>query len=677
VRRGVLFTLILLCAAFVLPGSAMAGTGLAISSNPDGGVAVSGCTYTANSTGANVYVGEVDTCLEDGTPVSITDPSGYGGSIDVDTAIDPSSCIDDASLTLDEEGGPIDLNDAMDLGTCPLSLDATGSITQGAAAITGGALSIPGSGSVSLTDTGNAIGGLFSATADGELSFTNSVGVTLGPITDPGGDVTIDSTAGGIDVDDALSSDATVMLTASGGTVDETGPGSIAAQTLETTSSGSTTLDGSSNAVDAFETGDIGGTLDLYDQDPVELEGFSETAGFVVDDAGDIDVAAQLAAPGDSGSLVSYGGTVSEDEGNVFAASLTVIGNADENSTAPGSGTVSLSATNYVNTLTALAYYGNVTAYLWGATATLDNIKASGGSVSVTNGDGSLDPTGLVSGQSIALDADGVTTASGDDATLAAPSVSITDTDASDEWTVTPSTVAAEGTGTIAYTGASTLSITGGDSFDVTPSSATEIALSAGGSGSLTYQAQGRTVSGATTAPSGQIDSPGVEPVGFSGMASVTLNDVETPPTSGGSGGGSSGGGTTTPTTPSSNPPTCTLRASRSKVALPKRVHGKLKGEATLTLVATCSGAVHVILSAGITAVSKPAHGKKKTKYYPIPGVRASIAAGVPTKIVMDVPNEALSALSTNGDKLSAMFTLADTDHGDSVLKTTSIKRLT
>jgi hypothetical protein len=35
---------------------------------------------------------------------------------------------------------------------------------------------------------------------------------------------------------------------------------------------------------------------------------------------------------------------------------------------------------------------------------------------------------------------------------------------------------------------------------------------------------------------------------------------------------------------------------------------------------------VHEIVSAGITVVWQPRHGKKKSKYYPIPGVRASVA---------------------------------------------------
>jgi hypothetical protein len=695
--------LFVLGAAAVIPGSALASGGLAITNGSDSGVTPSGagdCTYTVNTTGASIVnAGEIDTCLEDGHAVAITDPSGDSGSITVDAEIAPSSCSGGASLSLNEEDGPVMLDDALALGTCALSLTAEGGeITQTAPITTSNQLSVSGDGAVTLTNDANAVTGSFSAaTADGTLSFYDSVGVTLGTI-DGSADVTIDS-AGGVAVADPVTSASTVNLTAGGGAITQSAP--ISAATLEVASTGATTLTNNSNAVAVFEAGDVGGALDLYDGDPVELTGFGGTASFVVDDPADIEVAAQLEADG-SGSLVSYGGTVTEDGGNVFASSLTVTGNANDTSTTPGTGTVSLTQSNYVDALTVTANYGNITAEVWEPTASLGNIEAPNGSVSVTNADGSLEPTGSISAQSIALDADGIA-ASGDSATLAAPSVSITDTDTSDAWTVTPSTVAAEGAGTIAYTDASTLSIDGGATFGVTPSSTTAMDVSAGGAGSLTYQAQGRTVSGTTTAPSGEIDSPGVDRVTFSGMASVTLQDAYTPPGGGTSGGSTSGGGTSggsasggspsgggtlggtgtpgggTPatTTQSNNTPTCTLRASSSKIALPKKVHGKLKGKATLTLVASCSGAVHVMLSARIAVASKSVHGKKETKSYSIPGVRTSVTAGDATKIVLDVPSGVVSALLTKGAKLSATFTLADTDDGDSVLKTISGARLT
>ena len=351
---------------------------------------------------------------------------------------------------------------------------------------------------------------------------------------------------------------------------------------------------------------------------------------------------------------------------------------------------VSLPGTNIVTgILNATATDGNVSVYLYFAPTTLGTIGSPHGTVSVTDGDDSLQPTGTISGQSISLDANSITAASDNSALLSAPSVSITDDDASDAWTVTPSTIAAEGTGAIAYLG-SNLSITGGESFNVAPSSATTMTFDGGepAAATLTYNAGGRAVSGTTTAPSGTIDATGVEPVIFSGMTAVTVNDpgtappatttlpsttppTTTPPTT------SEPTTTTTVPSPSSNPPTCTLRASSSKVALPKKVHGKIKGRATLTFVTTCSGAVHTILSAGITVVWKPAHSKKKkSKFYPIPGVRASLAANSSTKIVLDVPSGVVTALSTKGDTLSARATLADTDHSDSVLKTTTLARL-
>ena len=696
-RRSLATLAVLIGALLVMPGVAQASGGLAITTGSDSGVTQSGtgdCTYVVNTTGASIInAGEIDTCLQDGNPVSITDPNGYSGSITVSAAIDPSSC-SGALLTLDEEGGPIELDSDVDVGSCPLDLDASGSITQ-AAALTAGDLSVDdaGAGDVTLTNTGNDLGGEFSATADGALALTSSGAVTLNAVSDTGtgtaGDVTI--TAGGsIDVVDTLSSDSagsTVNLTAAG-SITQSSSAPITAATLVTSSAGATTLNsGASNEVGAFESiGDDQGAVDLYDDEAVALDGFNSSTGFVIDDEGDIDVDAELNAPGDSASLVSYGGSVTEDGGAVWANSLTALGDINSDSTASGAGTVSLSGTNYVNTLSVTAYYGNVSADLWEPAVILDDVEADEGSVSVTNGDGSLEPTGLIEAQSsISLDADGFTAASGGDQTLSAPTVDVTDTDSSDAWTVNGSTIAAEGTGSIAYASVSNLSITGAGVFNVTPSAVTDIAVNGGGTGALTYQAQGQAVSGTTTAPSGEIDSPGVDPVSFSGMATVTLDGLPSTTTGGGSGGTSGGGGTTTGgtttggttgTITASSTPTCTLRAISSKVALPKRVHGKLKGKPTLTLVATCNSAVHVILSAGITVVST-AHGKRKSKYYPIPGIRASLAKSAAKQIVLDVPSGAVTALSTKGDKLSAMFTLADTDNGDSVLKTISIARLT
>ena len=101
-----------------------------------------------------------------------------------------------------------------------------------------------------------------------------------------------------------------------------------------------------------------------------------------------------------------------------------------------------------------------------------------------------------------------------------------------------------------------------------------------------------------------------------------------------------------------------------------------MNGKATLTSVATSSRDARVALRAGITVVSKPAHRKKRSRSYSISRVRANLAAGVASAIVLTVPNSAVSALSTKGDKLSATARLTDADHGDAVLKTVSIARI-
>jgi hypothetical protein len=669
-----------------VPGSALAAGGLAIAAGPNTGVTVTnGCTFQADTpdSAAIVSVDAIDACLEDGNSVVVTDPSGDAGSIDVDAALAPTSC-SGASLTFEEAGGDVDIDDPIELGSCNLDLDAATTITQ-TAAITAGALTIDSSGSTTLSGLGNEVADLDATSTGGAVSFADETALTLtGLNADSGATL---SAEGGLTVSGAANVGGTLSLSTFEGTIDQdTGSATITADTLTTSNigSGSTTLENEGNEVAAFEGSSVSGVVDLYDDvGALDVQGISSSDDFAIRNSGNIDVEAESQATDDA-SLTSSGATVTESGGgSVGAATLIVDATA-----------VSLPGTNAVsNTLNATATDGNVSAYLFYVPTKLGAIHASG-SVDVTNGDGSLQPTGTISGQSIALEADGITALSGNSAELSAPSVSITDTDTSDAWTVTPSTIAAQGTGTIVYSGASSLSITGGQSFNVTPSSATTMTFTGVSTpAALTYNAQGRVVSGPTNESSGQLDAPGVDPVSFSGMTSVTLNDPGTAApvdgsggggsggggsTGGGSGGGgSTGGGTTGTTSDSGNAPTCTLRVSSSKAALPKRVHGNLKGGATLTLVATCSGAVHAILSAGITVVSKPAHGKKKSRYYPVPGVRASVAADAPTTIVLDVPKGAVSALSTKGDKLSAMFTLADTDNGDSVLKTIRIERLT
>jgi hypothetical protein len=724
VVRGLLTLVCASALLMVAPGSALAGTGLAITTSTDFGVAVSGpgpgsgCTFVANSTSADVNVSEVDACLQDGDSVSITDPSGDAGSIEVDSAIAPSSC-NASGLTLDEEGGPVELDSGIDLGACDVVLEADGgSIAQtaGGAVSTTAELSVDSiSGGVTLNGANNAVSELSGSSTGALQFFDESSTLELETLTSESAGITI-SGSGALVVENDLSAEGTATLTAENGALTETGSGAIAARLLDTSSIGDTTLTSSTNDIAGFEAGTTLGFLELDDEDAVNLDGISQADGFSITDATDINLVGSLnGGSGNDATLVSNGGTVSGD-GAVYAGDLTVDGTA-----------VSLPASNSVaGTFNATATDGDVSANFFYRPTSLGAISASG-SVTLSNGAGTLQPTGAITGQSIALTAAGFTAASGNSASLAAPNVSVTDTDASDAWAVTPSTIAAQGAGTIAYSGASNLAIDGGESFDVTPSASTTMTLNGGEAATLTYDAQGRTVSGTNTAPSGEIDSPSVDPVNFSGMTAVDIQDAATSggggsggggstdgggglgssgsadgggglgssgsadggggsgsggstggsggSGSGGStGGGSNGGGTTTT---SSRLPTCTLRASSSTVALPKRVHGKLKGKATLTLVATCNRAVHVMLSAGITVVSKPAHRKTKTKYYRIAEGRASIAADAPMKIILDVPSGAVSALSTKGDKLPAMFTLADTDNRNSVLTTIRLPRLT
>ncbi len=682
-RKGLL-TLICagcaLAAPLLLPGSALASSPLTITNNAtSAGVAggANDCTFTANVSGENVYVGNIETCLANTHSVMVVDNAG--GEIDVDYPI--SSTCSGTSLTLNEQdSGPIDINDSIAIGTCSLALESPGAITEGQAeTITAGIVNVTSGGDVDLSHNGansNAFQTLNGAVS-GTLAVYDSTTLSIGALS--AGNPSLSVTSGGaLTVDGAVSDSGTVSLTAAyPDGIDEESGGSVEASTLDASGPSGITLGTAGNQILTFEGTAENGTVDLVDNSSggLTLDGAVGPTGVNITNTGGINSAAQVnAAPSDA-SLTSTGGSVIANTG-VFASQLTVSGTS-----------VSVTGSDFVSRLNATASAGDVTADLYEPASTLGNVEASGGSVSVDNADGSLDPSGTISGQSVALTADGFV-AGGQTGSLAAPNISITDSDAGDAWTVTPSSIMAQGE-PIAYTGASNLSIGGGaKTFNVTPSTSTAMSFNGGSpaAGTLNYNAQGGTVSGTTTPTSGTIDNSKFEPVAFSGMTAVNVTDAATPPSTGGStgtgtgAGGSSGTGsttTTTTTTTSPNAPSCTLRASSSKIALPRRVHGKLKGKATLTLIANCAGAVHTTLNLAFTVVDNPAHKKAKSKSYGVNTINTTLRAGVATKIVVDVPSAVVKALSTKGDKLSAEFTLADSDDHDDVLKDATVARLT
>ena len=659
-----------LAASLLTPGLALASPDPLTISTAATSTGASGCTFTATAADQNVNVGAIQTCLDAGTSVTVTDPTGDGEEIEVESPIAATPCNDPGTqLTLEEQDGPVVLGADVTLSPdCSLAEESDG-VSEGSNTITALELTLDSSGAVTLNG-GNDVA-MLEGNVVGDLLFNSTAALSAGGLTDPGGNVTL--TGAGITVDGGLSAGGTVSLdaTGTGKTISEDS-GNVVAPELNASSTGNTTLTAAGNDVATFE-GTAGGTMNFADDSSsgLTLEGSVGPSGVTVTNTGGINSTAQVNAATSDASLMSTNGSVIANTG-VLAAELTVSGTS-----------VSLTGADFVNTLNATASAGDVSANLYEAAATLDNVEATGGTVTVTNSDGSLDPAGTISGQSIALSADGFTASGG---SLSAPSIAITDSDTSDAWTATPTSITAN-TAVLPYSGASNLSIGGGaKTFNVTPSTSTAMSFNGGSpaAGTLNYNPDGGTVSGTTSPPSGTIDNSKFEPVVFSGMSAVNVTDAATPPSTGtGTSTGSTGSGsssgtpTTTTTTPSPNALTCTLRASSSKVTLPKSVHGKLKGKATLTLIANCTGAVHTTLNGAFTVTVKPAHKKAKSKTYGLKTIKPTLSAGVSIRIVLDVPSAVVKALATKGDKLSARFTLADSDNHDDVLKTTAITRLT
>jgi hypothetical protein len=118
---------------------------------------------------------------------------------------------------------------------------------------------------------------------------------------------------------------------------------------------------------------------------------------------------------------------------------------------------------------------------------------------------------------------------------LGAPDLRLVDSASSGQtWLVDPASVSEAGSA-IPYSGVADLYITssdaGADSVGVKASATTSYHLdgrapAASPGDALTYDAEGRTVSGATSPPDGSIESPGVKPVAFKSFEALTTANV-------------------------------------------------------------------------------------------------------------------------------------------------------
>lgn len=618
------------------------------------------CAYTVTTANQTIDGTDIAQCVENGSGFSVNDDVS-GENVDLDS-LAISSCAGPISVESGSGGvvvaGPIDLSGS----GCSLDLEApTGAITQ-TAAIETPTLTTSSSGATNLTSTSNAVANLNANSSSSSVEFSDAGALTVTGLS-AGTNAYLDTSAGGVTFSGPTSVPSGTLSVEPVGAITQSAP--IEAETFVagTAAEGSITLTNPSNAITSFTGTAYSDRVDLDDSVPTLSAAVNGSAGVGIANTGNIDIS-EMAASGDPVTLTASGGDVTQVGGQLSASSLTIDGDA-----------VSLSGTS--NEITgdfdADASDGAVSARFSQTNVLLGTIQASGGvTISDSHSPGSLQPTGPISGSSISLSGDGITAASGSLAELEAPSVTISDGDADEAWTITPGTLmTAEGAGSIAYSGATSLSVTGGESFDVTPSSSTALDVTASGtnSGSLTYNAGGATVTGTTSPPSGTIDGSGLQPVSFGEMATVNVLGAATPPPDG------NGSGNPTPTpsptpsptpTPTSTPtpappstptPSCSLKLASDRIKVPKRVRGRRKGKATLTAIVTCSEAEHMTVGGSITVVTHPKHGKSHRRSYKLAGTTGTASVGATTRITLSMPAAVEAAVGTT-DKLSGSFTL-------------------
>lgn len=655
VRRALLIALACVCAVLAAPASALAA-GMTIDSadnvtDATETIVGNSCTFTATADGATVGAPPIQSCIQDGNTVQVDD--SYG-SIDVEAPIGDSG---PSSLTLTETAGPIEVDAAVTLPNCELDLEAeSGSITQGTGGDLGvSMLDLAGGGTISLSNTGNAVQTLVASDAlPGSLVFRNSRSFSVQSVQLTDGDATLTSLTGGLADTGTINTgggSGTVRLNADGA-ITQSGSGAITAPTaVASTDGGDVDLTAPGNAFMTLGSSNSSGALNVVDSEPLSVSGFSAQSTSSVDSTGDLDVTGAVSEVGRL-TLISASGAVS-GSGAITAGTL--------DASAPN-GSVDLTGANVPSALAANAGDGPVTVDMQNPAVVTVGAVAAAESVALTNSAGALAVHGAMTGTSVSLGAEGF---SGDGGTVSAVNVSFVDATATDAWVIEPGSVTDGGNAPVALAGTSLLSVSGGSTFSVEPSASTSYVVnsSPGSSGTLYYLSGGLTVDGTPPTPNGTISAAGVDSVSYTGMGTVTVkSSASSGGSSGGSGAGGSaggaggggsgaGGGTKEPA-----PSICTFSLTSDRIKLPKLVHGKRRGRATLVASVRCTKTEQAVLSGAIAVVSK-LHGKTKYRDYTLAAFRATAKAGVDTKITIDLPPAVEAAAGTKA-MLSGEFTL-------------------
>ena len=457
--------------------------------------------------------------------------------------------------------------------------------------------------------------------------------------------MTVNAT-GDISVTQAQFASLPLTLDTTGGSISQTGPIKLGAGRLTATAAHSVVLPAGGNDFDGLEASAGNGAVAVDDStsDGLTVSGATATGAITVANLGGSlavngDVTpgassgASLAAGPGAGLSLGTGAIVSGENVSLFGDAVSI---------APG-GVQAAFASVQPQTQGRLIDLG---AAQTGAMSLLPaDLSAISASTLLTVGGGSAGSitvsAPMASATVPALTLDGTGFSAAGSGALSFKSIAFVDeAGTAQTWTVTPTSVTAGAGTAIPYSGAGALAVTAGlapDTFDVTASPNTSTTLDGGPSsgGILNYNAAGRTVSGTTTAPSGQIFSAGVEPVTFTHMASVTVQD--------------------TPVIVSSPGLACSFVGRYASVTVARPA--KHRRSAIFTVTANCTAAASLRLTGTIVVAGK---GRTKRKSVAIGALSGSLSAAGGHVFTVALPNSALSALK-RGRRESARLTLLAT----------------
>ncbi len=309
--------------------------------------------YTPIATGATVSSAEIVNELNAGTNVTITTGStgGEAGDISVNSAILWKSS---ATLTFDAAGSVFVNSTIANKGSGGLELDAgdsvniaapinmAGDVTVNAAnggifETGGGTISAAGLTTNSATGTvltGNNMIAEFQAanTTIGDVYLIDdSPLLTVTGITESGGNIRVDDFGGAISITGLMTAGPGGVLLACAGSLTESG-GAIDGNGLATNSAGGTVLGGPNTIQSVSGHNVTAGDYEVNDNTAsLVVIGISEDGGgnVRISNAGSVDIAQTVSAGSGNVTLAGGGMVTQESFGNIVAAGLELLGDAD------------------------------------------------------------------------------------------------------------------------------------------------------------------------------------------------------------------------------------------------------------------------------------------------------------------------------------------------------------